>query len=151
METRDVEIVVERALDKLPTGMARPRLISDNGPQYTSKDFKEFLRERDVSHSRAWAFHPESNGKIERSHGTLKRECVRREPLVNPDNARRVIGGYVDEYNTRRLHSVQKYLIPWAYLQGDDHIKSRLIEQRRLLDEAGQNRREMYQMTRYDC
>jgi transposase InsO family protein len=45
METRDVQIVVERALEKLPPGTQKPRLISDNGPQFVSAEFKAFLRE----------------------------------------------------------------------------------------------------------
>lgn len=150
METRDVEIVIQRALEKLPPGTILPRLISDNGPQYTSRDFKEFLRERDVSHSRGRAYHPQSNGKIERFHGTLKSECVRREPMVDLENARSVIAGYVDEYNTRRLHSALQYLTPWDYLQGDEHIKSRLMARRVLFDDARQNRREVRQKYRED-
>lgn len=95
METRDVEVVIERALEKLPQGIPKPRVISDNGPQYTSKDFKDFLKERDVSHSRARPYHPQSNGKIERFHGTIKSECVRREPLTDLERARNVIAHYV--------------------------------------------------------
>lgn len=145
METRDVEIVMERALEKLPKGIQKPRLISDNGPQYTSKDFKEFLRERDVSHSRARPYHPQSNGKIERFHGSMKSECVRREPMIDLESARELIAGYVDEYNTKRLHSALQYLTPWDYLQGDEHIKSRLLQRRNRLDMARQNRKAMRQ------
>jgi len=72
MTTTDVEIVMERALAHLPAGAPKPRLISDNGPQYISAQFKSYLRERDVSHSRARARHPESNGKIERFHPLAK-------------------------------------------------------------------------------
>lgn len=145
METRDVEVVMERALEKLPRGIPKPRLISDNGPQYTSKDFREFLRERDVSHSRARPYHPQSNGKIERFHGSMKSECVRREPMADLESARELIARYVDEYNTRRLHSALQYLTPWDYLQGEEHIKSRLMERRTRLDIARQHRKEMRQ------
>ena len=142
METRDVEIVVERALEKLPAGSPRPRMISDNGPQYISWDFKAYLRDREVIHSRARANHPQSNGKLERFHGSLKRECVRREPLTGLEAARRTIAAYVEHYNTKRLHSALNYLTPWDYLQGAAHIQSRLMERRTLLDEARERRRQ---------
>lgn len=148
METRDAQIVTERALESLPPGTPRPRFISDNGPQYTSKDFKEFLRERNVSHSRARPYHPQSNGKIERFHGSMKSECVRREPMADLEKARESIACYVETYNTQRLHSALQYLTPWDYLQGDEHIKSRLIERRSRLEIARQNRREMRQKHR---
>lgn len=141
METRDVEIVVDRALEKLPPNSSRPRMISDNGPQYISYDFKSFLRERQVNHSRARANHPQSNGKLERFHGSLKRECVRREPLTGLESARRTIGTYVEEYNTKRLHSALNYLTPWDYLQGEAHVQARLKDRRKLLDEARELRR----------
>lgn len=141
METRDVEIVVERALEKLPPNSRRPRMISDNGPQFISIDFKSYLRERQVSHSRTRINHPQSNGKLERFHGTLKQECVRREPLTGLENARRTIAAYVETYNTKRLHSALNYLTPWDYLQGAEHIQSRLVERRKLLDEARELRR----------
>ena len=78
MTTIDVEIVTERALEKLPEGVEQmPRLITDNGSQYASAEFKSYLRERDISHSKARVNHPQSNGKIERFHKSLKQECVR--------------------------------------------------------------------------
>lgn len=144
METRDVEIVVERALGKLTAHTPRPRMISDNGPQYISYDFKSFLRDRQVKHSRARANHPQSNGKLERFHGSLKRECVRREPLTKLESTRRIIGAYVEVYNTKRLHSALNYLTPWDYLQGEAHVQARLMERRRLLDEARDRRRQSH-------
>lgn len=141
METSDVEIVVERALAKLPNQSLKPRLISDNGPQYVSNDFKAYLKERDVSHSRARPYHPQSNGKIERFHGTLKSECVRVEPLVGLEHARTVIADYVKEYNEKRLHSALKYLTPSDYLKGLEHVENRLRERREKFDKARLARR----------
>lgn len=143
MTTRDVEVVVDRALERLPKEGPRPRIISDNGPQYISRDFKVFLRERQVSHSRGRPNHPQSNGKLERFHGSLKMECVRREPMTSLDQARRVIAAYVEEYNTRRLHSALGYLTPQDYLRGEEHVQERLVERRRKLDAARDRRREV--------
>ena len=141
MTTTDVEIVMERALAHLPVGAAKPRLITDNGPQYISAQFKSYLRERDVSHSRARTNHPESNGKIERFHKSLKVECVRVTAMADLDDARRLIGQYVEEYNTQRLHSALHYLTPADYLRGPEHVQQRLEARRVALAEAARHRR----------
>lgn len=77
MTTRDVEFVTEHALEKLPTECEMPRLITDNGSPYVSKEFQSYLRERDICHSKAKVNHPQSNSKIERFHKSLKQECIR--------------------------------------------------------------------------
>jgi len=147
MTTTDVEIVVERALAKLPppyrdgAGLPRPRLITDNGSQYVSAQFKAYLRERDISHSRSRPRHPQSNGKVERFHKSLKGECVRVTAMADLEEARRLIAEYVEEYNTRRLHSALNYLTPADYLQGEEHVKQRLDERRMALATAAQRRR----------
>ena len=74
MRETDVEIVLQRAKEKYP--LARPRIISDNGPQFMAKDFKEFIRVSGMAHVRTSVYYPQSNGKLERWHKTLKRECV---------------------------------------------------------------------------
>jgi putative transposase len=75
MEEQDVEVVVARALEKNPG--VKPRIISDNGPQFIAKDFKNFIRFFGLSHVRTSPYYPQSNGKLERFHGILKRECIR--------------------------------------------------------------------------
>jgi transposase InsO family protein len=147
MTTTDVEIVLERALAKLPPGSPRPRLITDNGGQYVSAQFKAYLRERDVSHSlkatgsRARPGHPQSNGKLERFHKSLKGECVRVMAMADLEEARRLIAQYVEEYNARRLHSALNYLTPADYLQGDAHVQFRLQERKSAMADAAQRRR----------
>lgn len=142
MTTRDVQVVIERALEKLGPDQERPRLITDNGSQYVAREFKQFLRERDISHTLTRPRHPQSNGKIERFHHSLKSECVRREAMGSLEEARELIARYVEEYNTKRLHSSLNYLTPWDYLQGEAHIEARLRERRRRLQEARQRRKE---------
>ena len=72
MEERDVEIVVQRALEQHLS--VTPRIISDNGPQFIAKDFKVFLRTFGLSHVRTSPYYPQNNGKLERFHGTLKQD-----------------------------------------------------------------------------
>ena len=56
--------------------------------------------------------HPQSNGKIERFHKSLKQECIRVTPMATLEEARKLIDGYVIDYNENRLHSALKYLTP---------------------------------------
>src|SRR3954466_12029318 len=66
---------MDRAKEKYPE--ARPRIISDNGPQFIAKDFKGFIRVSGMTHIRTSPYYPQSNGKIERWHKSLKGECIR--------------------------------------------------------------------------
>jgi transposase InsO family protein len=75
MKEADIEMILERAKEKYPE--ARPRIISDNVPQFIARDFKEFIRISGMTHVRTSPFYPQSNGKIERWHKSLKRECIR--------------------------------------------------------------------------
>jgi len=70
MTEADIEIIIERAKEKYPE--ARPRIISDNGPQFIAKDFKELIRISGMTHVRTSPYYPQSNGKIERWHKSLK-------------------------------------------------------------------------------
>ena len=118
MTERDVETIVQRGLERFPD--ARPRIISDNGPQFIARDFKEFIRVTGMTHVRTSPFYPQSNGKLERFHGSLKRECVRPSAPASLDEARSRIGTYVDHYNTVRLHSALGYVTPMDKLAGLD-------------------------------
>ncbi len=112
----DVEIIIQRAREKYPE--AKPRIISDNGPQFIAKDFKEFIRLCGMTHVRTSPYYPQSNGKIERWHGTIKRECIRPGTPLSLEEARRLIAGYVEHYNTVRLHSAIGYVTPKDKLEG---------------------------------
>lgn len=70
-----VEIILQRARERFPG--QHPRVISDNGPQFIARDFKEFIRISGMSHVRTSFYYPQSNGKIERWHQSLKKECIR--------------------------------------------------------------------------
>ena len=116
MTELDVECIVQRAREKYPE--ARPRIISDNGPQFLARDFKEFIRVTGMTHVRTSRNYPQSNGKLERWHKTLKADAIRVHALTNADEARRVIAAFVDHYNGVRLHSAIGYVAPTDYLAG---------------------------------
>lgn len=116
MRETDLEIVIERAKALYPG--ARPRIISDNGPQYVSRDFHEFIRLSGMTHVRTSPYYPQSNGKIERFHGSLKRECIRPRTPVSLADARGLVARFIEHYNYRRLHSAVGYVAPAAMLAG---------------------------------
>ncbi len=116
MSEPEVELVLQKAKEKYPT--AKPRLISDNGPQFIARDFKQFVRLSGMDHVRTSPYYPQSNGKIERWHGSLKVEAVRPKTPLSLEDARRVVGAFVEEYNTRRLHSALGYVTPHDRLEG---------------------------------
>ena len=116
MQEPDIEIILQRARERLPA--ARPRIISDNGPQFIAKDFKEYIRLVGMPHVRTSPFYPQSNGKLERWHQSLKRECIRPNSPVSLNDARRLVGEYVSEYNEVRLHSAIGYITPKDKLLG---------------------------------
>ncbi|RME53966.1 IS3 family transposase [Candidatus Woesearchaeota archaeon] len=118
MKELDVETVVQRALEKHPG--VTPRIISDNGPQFIAKDFKAFVRLCGLTHVRTSPYYPQSNGKIERWHQSLKRECVRPQAAETVEEARRKVSEYVNHYNTRRLHSAIGYVTPMDKLAGNE-------------------------------
>ena len=70
MKEAEIEMILERAKEKYPE--AKPRIISDNGPQFIARDFKEFIRISGMTHVRTSPFYPQSNGKLERWHKSLK-------------------------------------------------------------------------------
>lgn len=116
MREADIEIILEAAKEKYP--QAKPRMISDNGPQFIARDFKEFIRISGMTHVRTSPYYPQSNGKIERWHQSLKGECIRPGTPLSLDEARRLIERYVDHYNTVRLHSAIGYVTPRDMLEG---------------------------------
>ena len=116
MKEADVEIVIQRAREKFPG--ATPRIISDNGPQFVAKDFQEFIRLCGMTHVRTSPYDPQSNGKLERWHGTLKRDCIRPNVPLSLEDARRLVAEFVQEYNHARLHSALGYVTPADRLAG---------------------------------
>lgn len=140
----DAEIVVQRAREKFPG--ETPRIISDNGPQFIAKDFKQFVRLCGMTHVRTSPYYPQSNGKKERWFGTLKRECIRPNTPLSLEDARRLVTRFVEHYNTVRLHSAIGYVTPADKLLGLEPVIH--AERDRKLEEARQRRQQMRQATR---
>lgn len=116
MSEEDVEIVVQRAKEKYPH--EHPRLISDNGAQFIARDFKELVRLLGMTHVRTSPGYPQSNGKLERWHGTIKSECIRPGTPLSLEDARRLVTRWVEHYNHVRLHSAVGYVTPADKLAG---------------------------------
>jgi len=116
MTEADVEIILQRAREKFPD--AKPRIISDNGPQFISKDFKEFIRISGMTHVKTSPYYPQSNGKLERYHRMIKGTCIRVNSPLSLTDARRLVTDFVDYYNNNRLHSAIGYITPNDKLEG---------------------------------
>jgi len=118
MTESDVEIVIQKAREAYPD--QSPRIISDNGPQFIAKDFKEFIRFSGMSHVRTSPYYPQSNGKIERWHKTLKVTCIRPKQFETLEEVKQGIIEFIHHYNDCRLHSAIGYVAPITKLKGDD-------------------------------
>lgn len=116
MREPDVEVLLQRAKEKFPG--ARPRIISDNGPQFIAKDFKEFIRISGMTHVRTSPYYPQSNGKLERWNKSVKSECIRPGVPLSLADAEHLIEQYVRVYNEQRLHSSIGYITPKDMLSG---------------------------------
>ena len=97
MTEADIEVILERAKELYPE--ARPRIISDNEPRFIARDFKEFIRISGMTQVRTSPYYPQSNGKIECWHKSLKAGCIRPWTPLSLDDALRVVASYVEHYN----------------------------------------------------
>jgi transposase InsO family protein len=123
--------VVQDAVDR--TGMTdvevqdRTRLLSDNGSGYISKAFQEYVQLVGIKHIFAAPYHPQTNGKLERYHQTLKRS-VNQVPYDVPIDLQRSIEKFVDFYNYRRYHKALKDITPSDMLAGR---RNQILERRK--------------------
>ncbi len=138
MTEPQIELLLQRAREKFPD--AKPRIISDNGPQFIAKDFKQFIRICGMTHVRTSPYYPQSNGKLERFHKTIKSECIRPQTPLCLEDARHAVERYVLHYNTVRLHSAIGYVTPADKLAGRE--KEIFANRDRKLDEARETRRQ---------
>jgi RNA-directed DNA polymerase len=125
-------------LDQAPQ-LAQPRLLSDNGPCYISGDLAKWLAKRDIKHIRGAPFHPQTQGKIERWHQTMKNRILLENAYL-PGELEQRIATFVADYNYTRAHESLQNLTPADvyYGRGDailaerQRIKRLTIANRRL-------------------
>jgi len=138
MTQYDVQLTIQRAKEKYPDKM--PRIISDNGGQFISKDFQEFIKFLELTHIRTSVAYPQSNGKIERFHRSVGIECLHTNSFISIEDAREIIAKYIDYYNRIRLHSALFYLSPEDFLSGKE--KQRIAQREHKLEQAAIQREE---------
>jgi putative transposase len=143
MNAKDVQDTLLLALQK--TGLAhvlvelRPRLLSDNGACYISKDLQSFLERRHIEHTHRAPYHPMTQGKIERYQRSMK-NIVNLQPYFLPGGLESEIANVVDFYNHQRDHESLDNLTPADVYSGRvqevlnrrAEIKNKTLQQRRL-------------------
>lgn len=144
MTADDVKLTLDAALAKTGTDQVkvrhRPRLLSDNGPCYLSKELGEYLAEREMQHTRGQPYHPQTQGKIERYHRTMK-NVVKLRNYYLPEELEREIGRFVDYYNNERVHESLDNVTPADVYHGR-HREIQTARQR--LKEQTMRRRRWY-------
>lgn len=132
MKETDVEFIIQEAREKFPG--VKPRIISDNGPQFIARDFKAFIKFTGMTHVRTSTYYPQSNGKCERVMKTLKVEGIRPASPEDLDEAITAVSRCVEHYNNARLHSGIGYITPRDKLEG--RANEIFAERDRKLEEA---------------
>jgi len=144
MKAADVTDTLEMALTASGCDQVqvrhKPRLLSDNGSSYISEELAEWLDEQRISHVRGAPYHPQTQGKIERWHQTLKNRILL-ENYYLPGDLETQIAAFIEHYNHRRYHESLENLTPadvyfgrgQAILLERARIKRNTITQRRLL------------------
>jgi len=149
MATRDVTETLDEALAL--TGVQsvrvrhRPRLLSDNGPAYVSKDLRDYLGEQGMTHTRGRPYHPQTQGKIERYHRSMK-NVVKLEHYDFPWELEAAVRDLVAYYNHRRYHESLDNCTPADVYYGRQHQV--LSERDKIKQLTMQRRKKEYQAAR---
>ena len=140
MNAQDVQQTLDMAIAKSGVDQIRvkhrPRLLSDNGPCYVSKELKSYLQEREMEHTRGAPYHPQTQGKIERYHRTMK-NVVKLDHYYLPRELKEAIGRFVTHYNNDRLHESLDNVTPADVYYGrkEEIVTQRMITKRRTLQQ----------------
>jgi transposase InsO family protein len=140
MTAEDFAQVVERACQSAGLSAAKmPKLVSDRGPALISNEFGTYLEAKGIGHILASPYHPQTNGKIERYHKSLK-ETIYLTTWDCPNQMKAEIGKFIHRYNTKRYHEGIGNVTPDDVFYGrrNEIIKARKEKKMRTL----QNRRE---------
>lgn len=147
MKAQDVTDTLDLALSASSCDQAtvvhKPRLLSDNGSSYVAADLADYLSDKGMDHVRGAPHHPQTQGKIERWHQTLKNRILL-ENYFLPGDLEQQIGAFVDHYNNRRYHESLNNLTPADVYHGRgakilkmrEEIKKHTIRKRRLQHQA---------------
>ena len=120
----------------------KPRLLSDNGPCYVSDELKQYLKRQGMEHTRGAPYHPQTQGKIERYHRSMK-NVVKLEHYYFPWELERAIGQFVEYYNHHRYHESLSNVTPADVFFGRDHeilARRNRIKQQTMLQRRRENR-----------
>jgi transposase InsO family protein len=149
MAAGDVKELLDRAIAE--TGVEhvtvrhRPRLLSDNGPAFISKELAKYLEQRHLEHTRGKPYHPMTQGKIERYHRTMK-NVVKLRNYDLPWELEHEIGRFVRYYNHERVHEALDNLTPadvyhgrsWEIRTARERLKQQTLRRRRQLGSVEQ-------------
>lgn len=130
MKVPDVMQTVNKAL--YLTGLSknsRPKLLSDNGPCYIAHELKDYLMEEGIKHIHGKPMHPQTQGKIERYHRSMK-NIVKLDHYYSPDELRKAIETFVHHYNNHRYHESLNNLTPADVYYGR---AEKILKQRELI------------------
>ena len=143
MRTEDVTDTLNLALQASGCDQVhvvhKPRLLSDNGSSYVSGELADWLQDKGMKHSRGAPYHPQTQGKIERWHQTLKNRILL-ENYFLPGDLEAQVEAFVDHYNHQRYHESLNNVTPsdvyfgraQAILNKRERIKRKTLETRRL-------------------
>jgi transposase InsO family protein len=139
MLASEVADIIAAALEKVPG--KRPRIVRDNGSQFVSKEWREVIRHFELEEIPIRVRHPESNGRIERYHRSVREEAFGDEEKEDYYQARDLLDQWVKYYDNERLHSALNYLRPVDYYRGNP--EALLAERKRKLTEATARRKDV--------
>ncbi len=146
MTATDVQQTLDMAIEKTGVDQVivkhRPRLLSDNGPCYISQDLKDYLKAQDMDHSRGAPYHPQTQGKIERYHRSMK-NVIKLDNYYLPSHLEHEISGWVDHYNHERLHESLDNITPADMYYGR---KEEILNQRMIIKQRTLQQRKRYNL-----
>lgn len=142
MTSNDVKPSVNKALEF--SGLSNkiaPKLLSDNGSCYISEEFKGFLKGKGIKPINGKPMHPQTQGKIERYHRTMK-NVIKLDNYYSPEDLEKAIAEFVQYYNYQRYHESLNNLTPADVYFGRD--KQILKERRKTKEKTLEERRKNY-------
>lgn len=144
MKAEDVTATLDLALQAAKLDQVavvhRPRLLSDNGASYIAEDLANYLKAKGMSHVRGAPYHPQTQGKIERWHQTLKNRILL-ENYYLPGELEQQIAAFVDHYNHGRYHESLDNLTPADIYFGFGRGDAILLERENIKRQTMRNRR----------